>query len=152
MPPRQTPALNAQQRRQPGFRQFLYLEVGADRVELYTGPYAESFGTPSERNGRERCLASGRAAQEAGLGLNAGHDLNLENLPPLIKGMPWLEEVSIGHALTADALVLGYYEAVRAYLRVLSGAQRPHQVFYPTSEMDRMPVGAFKADVGFIVE
>lgn len=117
-------------------------EVGADRVELYTGPYAESFGTPHERQGRERCLAAGRAARDAGLGLNAGHDLNLENLPPLVKGLPWLQEVSIGHALTADALMLGYYEAVRAYLRVLSGAPRPHEIFYPTSELDRLPVGA----------
>lgn len=97
-------------------------EVGADRVELYTGPYGFAFGRNEEEEELEKCLAAAKAAQDSGLGLNAGHDLNLENLPRLRGDMPWLKEVSIGHAFTSDALKLGYGDAVRAYLAALSPA------------------------------
>lgn len=94
-------------------------QVGADRVELYTEPYAAAFGTPAQARELERYAASARAARDAGLGVNAGHDLNLPNLPPFIAAVPAVLEVSIGHALTADALETGMDGAVRAYLRAL---------------------------------
>ncbi len=94
-------------------------EVGADRVELYTGPYGFAFGKAEEEAEFARCVGAAEAAREVGLGLNAGHDLNLENLPRLRRAVPWLLEVSIGHAFTADALRLGYAGAIKAYLRAL---------------------------------
>jgi len=88
--------------------------AGADRVELYTGPYAELYVQNSEQ-----ALAMYRPAAEKakalGLGLNAGHDLNLRNLKPFIAAFPWVEEVSIGHALIADALYLGIEETIKQY-------------------------------------
>ncbi len=88
---------------------------GADRVELYTAAYAEEYGS-----GREKAiapyLATARAARDAGLGLNAGHDLSLENLNYFIRTIPWTDEVSIGHALISDALYLGLEKTVAAYL------------------------------------
>ena len=93
--------------------------VGADRVELYTGPYGAAHGTAGEAAAFAATVAAGKAAAEAGLGLNAGHDLNLENLPALSRALPNLAEVSIGHAFTADALERGYRGAVTAYLRAL---------------------------------
>lgn len=95
-------------------------ELGADRVELYTGPYAQAFGGPAAATSRERYRRAGEAAVEAGLGLNAGHDLALDNLPGLLPVLPELAEVSIGHAFTADALWLGLEAAVGAYLEALS--------------------------------
>ena len=94
-------------------------EIGADRIELYTGPYAHAFGTADEDAVFERYLYAAEAARDLGLGLNAGHDLNLENLPKLRAAMPWLAEVSIGHAITADALWLGFEATVKAYLEAL---------------------------------
>jgi pyridoxine 5-phosphate synthase len=94
-------------------------DVGADRVELYTGPYGFAFGKAEEDEEFARCVAAAEAAHDAGLGLNAGHDLNLENLPRFRRAVPWLLEVSIGHAFTADALRLGYAGAIKAYLRAL---------------------------------
>jgi len=89
--------------------------VGADRVELYTGPYHDAFDGPD----RDRVLATFVAAAEQtralGLGLNAGHDLTLDNLPTLARAIPWIDEVSIGHHLIGDALWLGLAEAVKAY-------------------------------------
>jgi pyridoxine 5-phosphate synthase len=90
--------------------------LGADRVELYTEPYARAFGTPERDAVLRRYAESARAAQEAGLGVNAGHDLNLANLPAFLRAVPGVLEVSIGHALIADALELGLGEAVRRYL------------------------------------
>lgn len=90
--------------------------VGADRVELYTGPY----GGTGERAELARLKATGEAARKAGLGLNAGHDLTRDNLPPLIAALPFLDEVSIGHALTADCLTFGMAETVKAYLKALT--------------------------------
>ena len=93
-------------------------EIGADRVELYTEPYALAFGASSEDDVLKQYSQTASAAQQAGLGVNAGHDLNLKNLTKLLK-IPGIEEVSIGHALTADALEMGMAEAIEAYLAVL---------------------------------
>lgn len=88
--------------------------VGADRVELYTGPYAEIFErNPQEAIGMYRPAAE--KAHELGLGLNAGHDLSIPNLGPLIKAFPWIDEVSIGHQLISDALYLGIKETIKQY-------------------------------------
>ncbi len=91
-------------------------EIGADRVELYTGPYYECF----YRDDREQVLSKYKntaiAARDAGLGVNAGHDLNLDNLAHFLQAIPWTDEVSIGHALTADALIYGMEGAIKAYL------------------------------------
>lgn len=93
--------------------------VGADRIELYTGPYAEAFAEGEAAILLRRYAQAAEAAQEAGLGVNAGHDLNLDNLPPFCGALPHLAEVSIGHAITADALRLGFPAAVEAYLRAI---------------------------------
>lgn len=88
--------------------------VGADRVELYTGPYAELFAdNPDQAINMYRPAAE--EAKALGLGLNAGHDLSLINLPPLVQAFPWIDEVSIGHQLIADALYLGISQTIRAY-------------------------------------
>ncbi len=89
--------------------------VGADRVELYTGPYGHTFDGAKKAEELFKLKAAAEAADAAGLGVNAGHDLTIDNLPPLIKAAPMVAEVSIGHALTADALTYGYAEAVRLY-------------------------------------
>lgn len=103
--------------------------LGADRVELYTGPYGEAFGSEAGEAEFEKLVAAGEAAHAAGLGLNAGHDLNLDNLPKLRAGLPWLAEVSIGHAITADALFIGFAAAVRAYNAALDvGDSKPRRV------------------------
>ncbi|MBO4476214.1 MAG: pyridoxine 5'-phosphate synthase [Bacteroidales bacterium] len=88
---------------------------GADRVELYTAAYAEDYPEDREKAVKPY-LEAARAAKEAGLGLNAGHDLNLENLAWFIHSIPWTDEVSIGHALISDALYLGLEKTVAAYL------------------------------------
>lgn len=92
---------------------------GADRVELYTEPYARAFGTPEEATVAAQYAGASRAAQAAGLQVNAGHDLNRDNLPPFLRSVPGVAEVSIGHALITDALELGLAAAVRDYLRVI---------------------------------
>ena len=94
--------------------------TGADRVELYTGPYGGCYDDP-ERAGRELAALAdtARAAHAAGLGLNAGHDLTLANLPAFHAAVPHVDEVSIGHGITADALLMGFAEAVRQYRAVL---------------------------------
>lgn len=89
--------------------------VGADRVELYTEPYAAAWGTVHEAAELTRYRDAAQAARDAGLGVNAGHDLNRYNLPAFVREVPGLAEVSIGHALIADALELGYAATVRAY-------------------------------------
>ncbi|MFM8590406.1 MAG: pyridoxine 5'-phosphate synthase [Limnohabitans sp.] len=94
--------------------------AGADRVELYTEPYAAAWGTPEQAAQLQRYVLAAQAALAVGLGLNAGHDLNRNNLPAFVKAVPGLQEVSIGHALVADALELGYAATVRAYLACLA--------------------------------
>ncbi|OSZ67548.1 pyridoxine 5'-phosphate synthase [Hydrogenophaga sp. IBVHS2] len=96
--------------------------VGADRVELYTEPYAAAFGTPDQAAQLERFRAAAQAALLAGLGVNAGHDLNRDNLVPFLRTVPGVSEVSIGHALMADALELGYAATVTDYLRCIDRA------------------------------
>jgi pyridoxine 5-phosphate synthase len=96
--------------------------VGVDRVELYTGPYGMAFGTVAEEAEFGRLVATARAVRAAGLALNAGHDLNLDNLPRLIAAAPWIAEVSIGHAVTADALRWGFETAAAKYLQALTPA------------------------------
>ena len=93
--------------------------LGADRVELYTEPYAAAWGTPAAAQQLQRYAAAAKAALAAGLGINAGHDLNRDNLPAFVRAVPGLQEVSIGHALIGDALELGYAATVRAYLDCL---------------------------------
>jgi pyridoxine 5-phosphate synthase len=99
--------------------------VGADRVELYTEPYAAAWGTPDEAAQLQRYAAAAQAALDAGLGVNAGHDLNRDNLPAFVRAVPGLAEVSIGHAFIADALELGYAATTRAYLACLEPGPTP---------------------------
>ena len=89
--------------------------VGADRVELYTETWASSWGTPRAAQVLAGFTATAQAAQAAGLGINAGHDLNRDNLSAFLQAVPGVEEVSIGHAFVADALELGYTATVQAY-------------------------------------
>ncbi|MEP3438911.1 MAG: pyridoxine 5'-phosphate synthase [Hoeflea sp.] len=92
--------------------------TGADRVEFYTGPYGGTFDDPVRAAAElEKLEQSGRIAAELGLGVNAGHDLTVENLPALARALPNLVEVSIGHGLTADALEYGMAETVRRFIR-----------------------------------
>lgn len=97
----------------------LAAKAGADRVELYTKPYADMYPTDPEGAVAPYAEAS-RAAHRAGLGVNAGHDLNLENLQFFKKNIPYLNEVSIGHALICDALYLGLEETIRRYKACLA--------------------------------
>jgi pyridoxine 5-phosphate synthase len=98
--------------------------AGADRVELYTEPYAAAWGHASLAEQLQRYAAAAQAALDAGLGVNAGHDLNRDNLTAFLRAVPGVAEVSIGHALIADALELGYAAAVADYLRCMEQARR----------------------------
>lgn len=100
-------------------------KVGADRVELYTEPYARAFGTSEQDAVVGRYVRAAQAANAAGLGINAGHDLNRDNLPLFLHSVPGVLEVSIGHALISDALEFGMNEATRLYLRAISNAAGP---------------------------
>ncbi len=93
--------------------------VGADRVELYTEPYAAAWGTQQQAAQLERYRAAAQAALDVGLGVNAGHDLNRDNLADFLAAVPGVLEVSIGHAFIADALELGYGDTVAAYQRCI---------------------------------
>lgn len=95
-------------------------KAGADRVELYTKPYADNYASDAAAAVAPYAEAS-KAAHSVGLGVNAGHDLSLENLKYFHEQMPYLNEVSIGHALISDALYLGIEATVKAYLACLSG-------------------------------
>ena len=96
--------------------------LGADRIELYTEPYAKAFATEQHDSVLRRYVDTATVARAEGLGVNAGHDLNLLNLPAFIRAMPFLQEVSIGHALIADALEFGLAETVRRYRAAASVA------------------------------
>ncbi|MFT4189993.1 MAG: pyridoxine 5'-phosphate synthase [Comamonas sp.] len=98
--------------------------TGADRVELYTEPYAAAFGTPAQAAQLARFAAAAQAALDAGLGVNAGHDLSRDNLAAFLAQVPGVAEVSIGHALIADALELGYGATVQAYLAAIDQGGR----------------------------
>lgn len=97
--------------------------VGADRVEIYTGPYGGAFDPAILAREFDKVVATGKAAAQAGVGLNAGHDLTRENLPRLITALPNLAEVSIGHAITADALMFGMAETVRLFCKAIGQGQ-----------------------------
>ena len=93
-------------------------KIGTDRVELYTEPYASQY--PIDREAAiQPFLEAARVARSVGLQLNAGHDLNLENLGYMREKIPWLMEVSIGHALISDALYYGLHNTIQMYLRLL---------------------------------
>ena len=99
--------------------------TGAERVELYTESYASAHGTPTQAEVLGRFAAAADAALAAGLEINAGHDLNRANLADFLRGVPGVLEVSIGHALVADALELGIAETVRDYQRCIQAAFAP---------------------------
>jgi pyridoxine 5-phosphate synthase len=94
--------------------------LGADRIELYTGPFAEAFATGDADAALVACADTARRAQGAGLGVNAGHDLSQDNLAAFLAAVPDVLEVSIGHALIDDALYAGLAATVRGYLRIIS--------------------------------
>jgi pyridoxine 5-phosphate synthase len=98
--------------------------TGADGIEIYTGSYASAFRAGANDALRHACAATAARAAELGLVVNIGHDLNLDNLPPLVAALPGFAEASIGHELTADALAMGFAAAVRAYKVALSGGGR----------------------------
>ena len=93
-------------------------KTGADRIELYTGPYARNYSKNRETAIHPFCKAA-KLAQSLGLGINAGHDLSLENLEYLIEQIPFIDEVSIGHALISDALYLGLETTIQKYKKCL---------------------------------
>jgi pyridoxine 5-phosphate synthase len=90
-------------------------ELGADRIELYTGPYAENYSMHKDLAVFDYVITA-QEAHKLGLGVNAGHDLSLDNLSYLIKNIPFINEVSIGHALISDALYLGLENTIQRYL------------------------------------
>jgi pyridoxine 5-phosphate synthase len=93
--------------------------TGTDRIELYTESYAREFEMGNKESGVQQYIAAATRAKELGLGLNAGHDLDLHNLKYLKENIPWLDEVSIGHALICDAIYLGFENAIQLYKRQL---------------------------------
>jgi pyridoxine 5-phosphate synthase len=97
-------------------------ELGADRIELYTGPYAEAWGSPQQTQVLQQFIQAARVARDSGLGVNAGHDLNLHNLAAFAGAMPHLLEVSIGHAFTVDCIERGLHATVKAYQHCLGKA------------------------------
>ena len=98
--------------------------IGADRIELYTESFARAFGTPDADRVLEAFVVTAAAARAAGLAINAGHDLNRDNLATFLRGVDGVVEVSIGHALVADALEFGMTSTVRAYLDCIASASR----------------------------
>ncbi len=98
-------------------------ELGADRIEIYTGPYAHAFAAGDAGAALAACVRTAERAQRAGLGVNAGHDLDQRNLGPFLRAVPQVLEVSIGHALIGEALYDGLDATVRRYLAVIAGAR-----------------------------
>lgn len=101
----------------------LAAELGADRIELYTGPYAQAHAAGDAVAALALCRQTARQAQAAGLGVNAGHDLSQSNLEDFLRGVPGVLEVSIGHALVGDALYAGLEPTVRRYLDLIAAAR-----------------------------
>jgi pyridoxine 5-phosphate synthase len=99
-------------------------EIGADRIEIYTGPFAQAQASGDARSALSACIETASEAQALGLGVNAGHDLSQANLPEFLEAVPQLLEVSIGHALISEALYVGLQRTVHNYLQILSA---PHQ-------------------------
>ena len=102
--------------------------VGADRVELYTEPYAAAWGTSDMTAQLARFARAAQAAHAVGLEVNAGHDLSRDNLSAFLNQVRGVSEVSIGHALIADALELGYEATIKDYLRCIAQAEQPQMV------------------------
>ena len=100
-------------------------QVGADGIEIYTGGYAECFRAGNHEGLLSACADAAAAAASLGLVVNVGHDLNLENLPALVAAAPNLAEASIGHELTADALLMGWTEAIARYIAALAPQAPP---------------------------
>ena len=99
--------------------------IGADRVEFYTESYARAWSDSRKDKVLSQFVQAGRVAAAIGLGINAGHDLNRDNLTEFLRAVPAVQEVSIGHALIADALELGYAATVKDYLRCIDAAFAP---------------------------
>ena len=95
-------------------------ELGADRIEIYTGPYAHAFAAGDASRELDACARTAERARANGLGVNAGHDLNQKNLGALRSAIPFLDEVSIGHALIGEAIYEGLAVTIRNYLAILS--------------------------------
>lgn len=100
----------------------LAVAMGVDRIELYTGPYAEAHAAGDASAALSLCARTAREAATLGLGVNAGHDLSQANLGDFLRGVPGVQEVSIGHALFSEALHAGLAPTVRAYLAIIAGA------------------------------
>lgn len=100
----------------------LAVSVGADRIEIYTGPYGGAFDAAARALEFDKIVVTGKVAEFAGLGLNAGHDLTRDNLPALVGALPNLAEVSIGHAIVSDALTFGMAETVRMFRDAIGDA------------------------------
>lgn len=96
-----------------------FRDMGVDRIELYTEAYADAFGTPKQNEVTQSYLKCSELAHSMGLEINAGHDLNLLNLNFLVQHIPYIKEVSIGHALVCDALEYGWQATVQKYLQCL---------------------------------
>ncbi len=92
---------------------------GADRIEIFTGPYGDALETQSMQAELNKVVATGKAAASVGVDLNAGHDLTRENLPRLVAALPNLKEVSIGHAISSDAIELGLAETVHLFRKAI---------------------------------
>lgn len=99
-------------------------DCGADRVEIYTGPFAAAVARGDVDAALADCLATAREARLLGLGVNAGHDLSQANLATLLAAIPWIDEVSIGHALFAEAIYEGLATTISRYLAILADAPR----------------------------
>lgn len=106
--------------------------LGADRIELYTGPYAEAFASGNAEPAVSSCRMTAAAAEAVGLGVNAGHDLDQRNLKLLLSSIPQIQEVSIGHALIGEALYTGLAPTVRAYLDIIQTTMRRSNIAQPT--------------------
>jgi pyridoxine 5-phosphate synthase len=98
--------------------------IGVERIELYTGPFAEAHAAGDARAALAACAATAHEARAAGLGVNAGHDLSQANLGDFLAAVPGVSEVSIGHALIGEALYAGLEPTVRAYLRIIATARQ----------------------------
>jgi pyridoxine 5-phosphate synthase len=99
-------------------------DCAVDRIEIYTGPFAEAFARGDYARELDRCVDTATQARALGLGVNAGHDLDQDNLPALLRAIGWIDEVSIGHALFGEALYAGLDSTVRRYLDILATAGR----------------------------
>ncbi|WP_346894374.1 pyridoxine 5'-phosphate synthase [uncultured Roseibium sp.] len=94
--------------------------LGAERIEIYTGPYGACYDDPDRAEKElDKVVATAEAARDCGLGVNAGHDLTVANIPPLLARAPFIREMSIGHGFTADALIYGFAESVRRFRKAM---------------------------------